>query len=482
MTRLADTAVSEPLLVRLSDFLDTHTGLHLPRERWGDLRRGLAGAARDFGLPDAQTCAHWLLTVPLTRAQIEVLASHLTVGETYFFREQPAFDALGERILPALIEAGRAGERRLRIWSAGCCTGEEPYSIAILLERLLPDIAEWNVTILATDINPLFLRKAAEGIYGVWSFRGTPDWVRERYFTRRRDGRFELHPRVRKRVVLSYLNLAEDLYPSLASNTTAMDLVFCRNVLMYFRPERARRVAANLYRALVNGGWLIVSPTETSHVTFADFAPVEFPGTVLYRKDAESAPRAAFIRPPAPEIAPAPLAWLPEPPPVALPVEAAHPPPDRPAVAPDTAPPAADDTPASPARAARDCANAGRLAEAVEWCERAIAADKLDPAHHYLLATVEQERGRIEAAVQSLQRALYLDPGFVLAHFALGNLYRVQDRPREAERHLGNALALARKHPPGEVLPESDGLTAGRLGEIVGTVLASLPQAMTPGV
>ena len=153
----------DSLLSSLSDFLAAQTGLYFPKKRWGDLERGIVAAARQFGLPDAQACAHRLLSAPLTRSQIETLASHLTVGETYFFREKRSFEALEQYILPALLHAREHTERRLRIWSAGCCTGEEAYSIAMLLDQLIPDPEKWNVTILATDINPAFLGKAAAG-------------------------------------------------------------------------------------------------------------------------------------------------------------------------------------------------------------------------------------------------------------------------------------------------------------------------------
>ncbi|MHB9122085.1 MAG: hypothetical protein ACYC7A_11385, partial [Thermoanaerobaculia bacterium] len=126
---------------------------------------------------------------------------------------------------------------------------------------------------------------------------------------------------------------------------------------------------------------------------------------------------------------------------------------------------------------ARRYANEGRLADAIEWGERAIAADKMNPAHHYLLATVRQEQGQTEAAAQSLMRALYLDPNFVLAHFGLANVELARGRRREARRHFANALATLRAHAHDEVLPESDGLTAGRLVEIITSVLASLPRA-----
>jgi len=111
-------------------------GLHFPRARWPDLQRGLAGAAREFGFDDVTACTDWLLSAPLTKAQLEVLASHLTIGETYFFRDRQTLAALAEQILPDLIRARRGREQRLRIWSAACCSGEEPYTLAILLHQL----------------------------------------------------------------------------------------------------------------------------------------------------------------------------------------------------------------------------------------------------------------------------------------------------------------------------------------------------------
>ena len=474
----------EALLSALSSILDARMGLHFPQERWRDLERGVAAAAREFGFGDSETYVRSLLCGPLTRNQIEILAGHLTVGETYFFREPRSFEILEERIFPDLIRARGGAERRLRGWSAGCCTGEEPYSIALLLERLIPDMEEWNITLLATDINPAFLRKAAEGVYGEWSFRGTPAWLRERYFRKRKDGRFDIEPRIRKRVTFSYLNLADDVYPSLPNNTNAMDVIFCRNVLMYFTPAQARKVAVNLHASLVEGGWLAVSPTETSSVLFSRFSAIEFRGAVLYRKaaGAESRGIASGYPAPAPVPLPEPLDLNP------LVEEAAWsmapeqaPPPVRPAAASGDAPSLTARAPSLTARApslsARACANQGKLAEAAEWSKKAIAADKLNPAHHYLLAAIRQEQGQSDAAAQSLKRALYLEPDFVLAHFALGNLRLSQGRRREAGRHFDNTLALLRARPHDEILPESDGLTVGRLAEIIASVLASQPRA-----
>lgn len=456
-------SLSPPLLSGLSGFVATRLGLHFPEERWTDLERGVVAAAREFGFPDTESCARWLLSASLTRTHFEVLASHLTVGETYFFREKESLQILEHQILPELLRSRAQGGRHLRIWSAGCATGEEPYSIAMLLDRLIGADTSWNVTILATDINPRFLRKAAEGVYGQWSFRGTPPSIRDRYFAKGNGNRFELHPDIRSKVTFFYLNLVDDVYPSLLNNTNAMDVIVCRNVLMYFTPERAREVAGKLHRSLIDGGWLIVSPTETSNTLFSSFSAVPFPGAVLYRN-----------------VEPVPV--VPEP--ASFSFQVPLQPPEQEAGVP-VASPLFEQREAEHVREdghrhaerARRCANEGKLAEAMQWCERAIGADKLNPAHRYLLAIIQQEEGQTEAAVQSLTRALYLDPSFVLAHFGLANIELRLGRQCEARRHFANALAALQAHGREEILPESEGLTAGRLTEIIASVLASLPHA-----
>ena len=490
--------VSTDLLAELSAFVAARMGLHFPPERWRDLARGIQSAARELGFADAEAYARRLLASAPTRREFEILASHLTVGETYFFRERQALDALREQILPDLIRARRGGDRRLRIWSAGCSTGEEAYTIAMLLDGRFPEIKKWQLDLVATDINPHSLRKAAKGVYGEWSFRGTPAWVKERYF-REVGGGYELDPRVKRMVSFSYLNLASDAYPSLVNNTNAIDVIFCRNVLMYFSAEQARRVVANFSHALVAGGWFVVSQSELSGTLFNEFAPVNFPGAILYRKkDAESQTaagglnrinEAAIFAPPPCEFTTAREAeklFVYQPEEIVVPevAECSE----------------AETTPTEYEKAlacyeqglyreatellnalairepensqalvllARACANTGALAEARRWCERAIAADKMNAGVHYLRATVLQEQHETAEATKSLRRALYLDQNFALAHFALGNLARGQGKRKESERHFANALALLDARAAEEVLPEAGGMTAGRLAEII---------------
>ena len=175
----------------MSAFIAEAIGLHFPDGPL-DLTWS-AGSGRkprtEFGIPGAAACADWLLSAPPTQAQLQVLASHLTIGETYFFRDEEAFEALRQQPAPrfGFVRAG-GGERRLRLWSlSGCCTGEEPYSLAILLHQVLPDIADWRVTILATDINRALSPESHGRV--VWTLvipRRPARWSRKRYFHRAR--------------------------------------------------------------------------------------------------------------------------------------------------------------------------------------------------------------------------------------------------------------------------------------------------------
>lgn len=486
-------------LSRISEFIASKMGLHFSEARWDDLERGLGSASREFGFTDTEEFIKWLMSSQLTKSHIEILASHLTVGESYFFREKESFDALEERILPELIRSRQGNERHLRIWSAGCSTGEEPYSIAILLSRMIADLKDWNTTILATDINPRSLKKASEGLYTEWSFRSVPSWVREGYFKKRKDGFFEVLPNLKKMVVFEYLNLAEDVYPSLLNNTNAMDMIFCRNVLMYFSAEQAKKVIQGIYKSLMEGGWLFVSPAEASSYLSSHFVTVHFPGAILYRKDTKKPLTMEDFRKPVkaeaepPRLSKSILEQKTE----SFGTQSLR---GKDVVKPKKEEPLQDlyteagvmfeqgryaeaaeklgglylqgkTEPKVTALLSRAYANQGRLDDALKWCEKAVGADTLNPVYHYLLATILQEQGRIDRAVMYLKRALYLDHNFVLAYFALGSLMQRLGEPKTSRKYLKSALGLLSRYSPEEVLPESEGITAGRLSEVIASMI-----------
>jgi chemotaxis protein methyltransferase CheR len=447
------STISAERWVRVSEVVAETTGLHFPPDRFDDLQRGVTLSASALGFDDVAACAAWIGSVPLAPKQVQILASHLTIGETYFFRDRNTYDALTGCMLEDIVRERRHGSRRLRIWSAACCTGEEPYSLAMALRQALPDFSKWNVTILATDINPDFLKKAAAGIYGEWSFRAESSDIKARYFRRTADGRYAVIPEIRAMVKFAPLNLMSDVaYPSPVTDTHAMDVIFCRNALMYFAPAAMRKVIGKLHDALIPGGWLAVSPSEASHALFKQFVLVKSHGALLYRKGVADAPDVAA------------WSWTPVAPEAA---EAADEPVDS--GAPTTA--FCTATPEACAAGARMHADLGELEQALAWCERWTAADKLDPRSHYLRAVILFEQGSLDEARGALQRALFLQPDFVLAHYTLGNLASRSGEDDGARRHYTNALLLLNRHDVDDLIPESEGLTAGRLTETITSMM-----------
>jgi len=492
----------EIMLSELSQLLAEKTGLYFSREHWKDMQRGIDAATEELGFKDVQSCMNGLLSSALTKTDLEILASYLTVGETYFFREPRNFKVIEKYILADIVRERRGNDQHLRIWSAGCATGEEPYTIAILLDKYLPDINDWNISILATDINPLFLQKASNGLYSKWSFRGVPERVKHDYFNTVSSGHFQIIPRIKQMVNFSYHNLAEDTYPSLTNGTNAMDLIFCRNVLMYFEPKRVKRVAEKLRHCLVEEGWLNVSSVETSNVYFSEFKPVNLERYTFYRKsnnDKKDVPvnehefsfdfvdtgsqidktdvslfeeQGAALILPNPE--PEEKAFIP------LAAATAENDPYDEAGALFHAGQYAEATEKlitivsedpEDIRAiellARCLANQGQLVQADEWCNKAIRINKLNAGCYYLLATVQHELGLIDEAIASLKRTLYLEPERLLAHFVLANHFKTQGKVEESIRHFENARALLDNYQAEDVLPESDGMTARRLREII---------------
>lgn len=441
-------SIDSGLLLQFSRYLERNMGLCFPAERWPDLIRGAQAAAREHRFEQTGEFIQWLLSEPPSREKIQSLSSRFTVGETYFFRDPAIFALLQSQILPQLIEARRNGEKRLRIWSAGCSTGEETYSIAITVQRAIPDMEKWQVSILGTDINPQALEKAEAGLFGEWSFRSPPEWLKDGYFRKAGRNQYEIISQVCRNVAFCYLNLAESHFPAMLG---AADIVFCRNVLMYMSPQRATETALGISRAIVDGGWLVVTPAEASLLPRGALTAVNFSCQTLYRKAsvADIPTLRAQNEKAIPERPSSPISMT-----------------SRPVS--ERKRPSSGPMPDENVRAmAMELADRGEFALALQHCEKAIAADRLNPSWHYLMATILQEHGKPDKAVQALKKALYLAPDFVMAHFSLGNLYRQQGRYQESCRYLKNVSRLLRSHTQDEVLPESGGMSTGRLMEMV---------------
>lgn len=494
------------VVATLAELVATLSGLHFSEARLPELA---AKAERAFAASEYTTWETYVgyLASPAGRPALERLVELLTVGETYFFRHRQYFDVLSADVLPALI-ARRQHTRQLRLWSAGCATGEEAYSLAVLVRQHLPDTSRWQVTILATDVNRAYLAHAEAGLYTDWSFRETDETFRATYFVRE-GRRYRVRPEVRRMVRFAHLNLAVESYPSAASGTVDLDLILCRNVLMYLAPEVARHVLARLRAALQPGGWLVLGPSDPQPGPRDGFTAHVATDVVLYRRvEAQPATILAF-----PAIAQAPTGagppnataaalshpgWLPTTTAPALAqltagepgapgnaddgrrgtVAGARPSETLPAPAADRADGASAAEPEwrQALRAARASADLGQLAAADEHCQRAIAAARAQPEPYYLLGTLCQTQGRDDAALAAFRRALYAERAFVPALVALAALHRRAGRLSRARQALQRAQRLLDDRAADEPVLVAEGLTVGRLRDALAHMLDDLPR------
>ncbi len=446
------------LLEGVSRVIERRSGLAFPPEKWPELRKGLSDASEMLGLTGARELAERFLSPAAPTDWTSVLLDHLTIGETYFFREPDALEGIENSILPGLVRARRDGSRSLRIWSAGCSTGEEPYTLSMLLLRTIPDIDQWDISLLATDLNTESLEKARKGVYTAWSFRGTPGWVRDGFFRQSGEHGWSVAPAVRKLVRFERLNLCTDTFPASWNSTADLDLILCRNVLMYFAPDRIEAVLRGFLAALVPGGYLVVSANELSMASFAGFERVERGKAFCFRKPSGKA--GPSVLPSAPARIGRRRTDLPKPQadaPAPVPSDS----PRRPATAPE---------PGSPLAAARRCADGGRFDEAALHCRAAIERDPMNPAGYYLYGVVLQEKGDSTSAAREFRRAIYIDPEFVAPYVSLGQMLHASGNRSEARRHFSNALAILERHPDGDVVRESGGTTVGALAAMIRSI------------
>ena len=483
------------LLVKLSESIESCTGLDFTNDREAALQRAMKNAAAKLGFDDSFLYCKWILEAPVGEDRLQSLIQHITVGETHFFRDKKFFNVLEERILPELIRSRWNSQRSLRIWSAGCATGEEPYSIAILVQRLIPDLMFWQVDLVGTDINREFLRKATEGNYNQWSFRGVPKSVQRTYFHKNGDG-YNIPPDIKRMVKFFELNLNRDIFPCLPDMMMNWNMILCRNVLMYFAPEDQQKVIDKLTMRLAEGGLLILSPAELSMINSANLVSETIDGVVIYRKvtpnisvPAESKYIPVVQEIPVPDIQkPRPDYILPaqisvtttEPPKIEESMETVY----EKALAlfyqgayPDVTEMLRkclkdENLPAQKSSSAMlllACAyaNQRRLDEALKWVQQVMGADKLNPDAHYLEGIILQEKDDLKGALLSLKRALFLDPNCVVAHFAFGNLEMRRGRSKESKKRFKITLDILAEYSESDILPGSENMTAGQLTEII---------------
>jgi len=488
MRAVIEAAESEYQAVR--DFVVRRTGLYFPDSKREDLAAVLqdriGALGRSGGLPEYLA---FLERDEDGGRELQGLVSRLTVGETYFFRNRGQFAALRDHVLPDIIKRRRGKQQTLRIWSAGCSTGEEPYSLAILLRELLSDIDSWKIHLLATDLNADALTAAQEGLYRNWSFREVEEHYRQRYFTPEGESS-RIRPEVRSLVSFRYLNLVDEVYPAAVNGTEALDLILCRNVMIYFPPAVCQEITRRFFGSLSEHGYLLVGHSEHSNLIYPGFSRSFHEHSILYRKEA-----------------PVPV-WEKG---LAIRFRGAGTPPTE--VLTHKAPGARREGLQRPAgteetvlfergvvlvgqmrpveaiaefrrvleinpRNARALysiamllANSGDTAEATVCAERAIQANPLHLEATYLLAILAREVGRTSEELSLLKKTIYLNPDFVLGHFQLGLHHLRAGNSGSARRFLLNALRIMGDRVATDPVDGVEGMTIGRLRETVLTLI-----------
>jgi chemotaxis protein methyltransferase CheR len=438
---------------RLKQLVAARTGHAYYDDKDDLLAERLARRLRANGSADVADYLELLLDPEAGDAEWNALAGEITIGETFFFRDAGQFAALERIILPAILEANGA-TRRIRIWSAGCANGAEPYTVAILLRRLLgPALAEWQVSILGTDINPEAVASARRGRFGAWSLRTLSAEERLRDFLPADGARaWTLRPEHRGLVRFAQHNLMDLLHGAAPLHLADFDLILCRNVLIYFNADTADRMVGAFGERLAPRGWLLLGHAEAGIVPRHGLATVELPGTLAYRRIGaapHAPPRdAEALADPVPAQIPALPPALPPRPATPLPALLAADPVQPAGDAPDML------------AAVRALADRGELDDALAACAAALRREPTNAALHYVEGLVAATRGERDSAERAFRRAVYLRRDFVLAHHQLGLLLNDAGRPEAGMRALRNALQIAGAMPPDSLLDEGDGLTA----------------------
>ncbi len=407
------------ITARLGLRFEGGAGAHLSEA----LERRMAGAG-------TVSAAAYLERLRADEAELHELAGLLTISETYFYREPRHLRLLAETLAPELL-ARRAGGGKARILSVGCSTGEEPYSIVMALRERYGEAAERLFEVTAGDIDRRALEKARAGLYGAFAFRALPSELRERYFTAAADQRHEIADVVRRQVRLRYFNARAETYPE---DLAGQDVVFFRNVSIYFDTAARREMQRRLQALLKPGGYLIVGASETLANDFALMDLGERDGVFLFTnrpagRRAPSPPTGSRHANGArfPAVSPAALANL-----IPRPASSRVSTPPAPASDPETA--------ETEYREALELACEKRFEEALRRLAPHCAAGGPSAPHLTLRAHILFERGDAAEAVSAVARALELDPWSVDALLLQGRIARFRGEMERATGYFRQAV------------------------------------------
>lgn len=421
----------------------------------------------------------------------------LTNNESYFFRDKEQFNLLRNQILPELVKRKQAN-KNIRICSAGCSTGQEPYSLAIILQELLPDFRQWNLLILGIDIDETALKEAEKGIYDSWSFRGVNEIVKQQYF-QIINKQYYLNQEIKRLVKFQKVNLVLDSFPQQNSELRNMDLIICRNVFIYFETSAIAKVLDKIYHTLNPLGYFLAGHTELSGHNLSKYQTKVFPESLVYQRradDVNDKESSSTSKTSEQLLTPNPYLLntesheniilkfsqqnelekitekIPTQPTDSEMIREAETlwKQDKPNLAIERIDKIIQIYPNSFQAyylMAQIYANLGKYQEASNYCDRALQINPFAVSPHYLLVQIAEEQGNLEQAKQILKKIIYLDSSFVVAYLDLSHIYQQEGDKQRSIKMQETALNILKKLPPNTRIKERENLTVAELIELL---------------
>ena len=470
----------EEIKLKFKNIVNQRCGLYFRDYDLKDLEKAISARMAIGQIDSSLSYYNLLLFSDKKEDELRELLNLLTVNHTYFFRNEPQFKALKEKILPEIVSRKLNVPQvkpSLRIWSAGCSTGEEPYTIAMIVAEVIPDFKNWDIQILATDASTKALDEAVKGIYGSNSMRLTSEAYRDKYFkiiSTKVAEKFRIDDDIRGMVKFGYFNLMDEVYPQ------NYDLIFCRNVVIYFETETTIKVMQKIYESLNDQGYLLIGYSESLQFIADKFKMHDWQEAIYYRKDKTQSDLIIAGQEQAPEVpdfdeiieqlsqleveastdgSPRKIQEI-----LVEIIKCMHLKKYAQAIAYVNEAITLDKQNIEPYYLAAEISmNQSKFSEAKHWLSLAVKLDPLFPAAHYLLGCINIEEGKFDQAKESLKKTLYLDQDFSLAHFYLGNIYKKQDSVDSAIREYRNTLKGLLKNKLNDIIAYSGGFNVATL-------------------
>lgn len=462
--------------LNIANIIKKELGLTFKGQKIEEYSKRILDAAVTLGYNDLSSFLSKVITneSKFTREEKRVLAAHLTVSETYFFREKPAISMLIKTIIPQLIKK----KEKIRIWSAGCSSGEEPYTIAIILQEHFPQLSLKDFQILATDINPTVLEKAEKGLYTPWSFREIPEMYVKKYFTKK-GTLFQISDKIKECVKFDYLNLAADIFPGEAPGSPHIDIILCRNVLMYLNQDLIKQISKRFKNILKSEGWFIPSQVELNDDFFGGFTKVYGEDGVFYRNGGET--QRIQINPSVSrktKIKPEKLEYKEYEEYTEERVNASYIRSELEMLYSDgkysecikrsqQEIDSGNEDHSILGFLAKCYANTGKYQEAISVLDKLISREISSDDIFYLYGTILTELKEIEKAKKMFKKGLYMNPNNLLSHLMLGNILKSEGNIKGAAVHYRNVIELTDKIKDADINIATGGMNKIRFREMI---------------